>query len=281
MSHTNRILLALAGVVAAGSGALAALTLRERRHLESIRNELALTTGPEVVFSEAMVADMPAPAKRFFLHTIQPGTSLARVATIEMSGEIKVNDQMGWSPFTAHQVLAAGRGFLWEARVRMRGMLVTGSDYYLNNQGRMRIAPLGLIPVVNASNPDIARAARARVVAELLWWLPSSFFLTEGARVEPYDDDRFVIVYPLDGEESRMLLTVDSEGRLIEGVLLRWGNQTESGDFDYIPFGGKVEGEQTFDGYNIASRASVGWWFGTERYREFFRVTLDNVLFST
>jgi hypothetical protein len=160
-------------------------------------------------------------------------------------------------------------------------MLVTGTDYNMGNKGRMRIAPLGLIPIVSASDPNIAKAAHARAVAELIWWLPSSFFLTENARVEPFDEHRFVVVYPLDGQDARMSLTVDAEGRLTEGVLLRWGNQTESGEFEYIPFGGRVEGERSFDGYTIAAQASVGWWYGTERYREFFHVTLDQVSFSS
>ena len=281
MVSPNRALLALAGLAAVTSGVLAALALRERRTVDAIRTGLARTIGPHVTFSEDMVADLPEPARRFFLHAIKPGTPLAHVAHIEMSGEIKPNEQMGWAPFTARQVLTAGRGFLWEARVWMRGMLVTGSDYYLNGEGRMRIAPLGIIPVVDAAGPDIARAARARAVAELIWWLPSSFFLEPAARIEPVDDRRFVAVYPLDGEETRLKLTVDDEGRLLEGVLPRWGNQTETGEFAYIPFGGKVEEERTFDGYTIASGASVGWWFGTERYREFFRVTLDRVSYDT
>lgn len=280
MTGPNRALLALAGLAAVASGALAALTLRERRTVDAIRTDLARTTGPHVPFSEDMVADLPEPARRFFLRAIKPGTPLARVAHIEMSGEIKPNEQMGWAPFTARQILTAGRGFLWEARVRMRGMLVTGSDYYLNGEGRMRIAPLGLIPIVSASGPDIARAARARAVVELIWWLPSSFFLEPAARIEPVDDRRFVAIYPLDGEETRLTLTVDDRGRLLEGVLPRWGNQTETGEFAYIPFGGKAEEERTFDGYTIASKASVGWWFGTERYREFFRVTLDRVVYD-
>lgn len=280
MTRPNRALLAVAGLAGLASGVLATLTLRERRTVDAIRTDLGQTTGPTVTFSEDMVAGMPAPARRFFLHAIEPGALLARVAHIEMSGQIKPSEQMDWAPFKARQVLTAGRGFLWEPSVRMKGIPVTGSDYYLNGEGRTRIALLGLIPVVNATGPDIARAARARAVAELIWWLPSSFFLEKDARVEPVDDHRFVVVYPLDGDESRMTLTVDDEGRLLEGVLPRWGNQTETGEFTFIPFGGTVQEERTFDGYTIAAKASVGWWYGTDRYREFFRVTLDHISYD-
>ena len=202
MTRPIHPLLAAAGLAGLASGVLATLTLRERRTVDAIRTDLGRTTGPTATFSEDMVAGMPAPARRFFLHAIAPGTPLARVAHIEMSGQIKPSEQMDWAPF--------------------------------------------------------------------------SFFLEKDARVETVDDHRFV-VYPLDDDESRMTLTVDDDGRLVAGVLPRWGNQTDTGQFAFIPFGGAVQEERTFDGYTIAARASAGWWYGTDRYREFFRVTLDHI----
>jgi hypothetical protein len=42
-----------------------------------------------------------------------------------MHGEIKLR---GWMPFTAEQVLHRGRGMIWRATVRRRGLWIRGDD---------------------------------------------------------------------------------------------------------------------------------------------------------
>jgi len=58
-------------------------------------------------------------------------------------------------------------------------------------------------------------------------------------------------------------------------VMQRWVNQTEDGSFRYIPYGASLGEERTFGGYTIPSKIKVGWWYGTERYNEAIRLTLD------
>lgn len=71
-----------------------------------------------------------------------------------------------------------------------------------------------------------------------------------------------------------LTLVVNTDGKLLNISFLRWGNQTKTGKFNYIPFGANFGEERTFGGYTIPSQVNAGWWFGTERYAEFFRVAI-------
>jgi hypothetical protein len=46
-----------------------------------------------------------------------------------------------------------------------------------------------------------------------------------------------------------------------------------------ILFGGRYQAEATFDGYTIPSQMGAGWWLRTDRYFEFFRVTIEKATF--
>lgn len=63
--------------------------------------------------------------RRYLAHAIAPGTPLAGAVRLRMHGEIKLR---GWMPFTAEQVLHRGRGMIWRATVRRRGLWIRGDD---------------------------------------------------------------------------------------------------------------------------------------------------------
>jgi len=86
-----------------------------------------------------------------------------------MHGEIKLK---GWSPFEADEVIHWGRGLIWRAAVKMRGLTIRGGDAFADDQGIMRWKLFDLIPLVNASGPDITRSAGRMNIESI--WLPSA-----------------------------------------------------------------------------------------------------------
>ncbi len=120
-------------------------------------------------FRPDRLAALPEAARRYLEHAIAPGTTLASAVRLRMHGEIKLRR---WLPFTAQQVIHWGRGMIWKAAVRMSGMTIRGFDRLVDGEGAMRWKLLGIIPVMVASGPDIARSAAGRLMAESLW-LPS------------------------------------------------------------------------------------------------------------
>ncbi len=168
---------------------------------------------------------------------------------------------------------------IWKAAVRMSGMTIRGFDRLVDGEGAMRWKLLGIIPVMVASGPDIARSAAGRVMAESAW-LPSALC---GEEVTWTAKDSF---HPharlnVQGEAGELALTIDDSGKLKAFSLPRWGNP-EGKEFRYAGFGGVVQEERTFAGYTIPTRLRVGWHFGTDRFEregEFFRATVDDATY--
>jgi hypothetical protein len=264
-------------VLLAGSlGTLVVLRVVGDRAVDRVWQDLERTPTSGRVFSEAMVADLPDPARRYFLHAIRPGTPLAAKVHLTQTGNIRLGEQ--WAPFSAEQVLVggeAGAGFAWRVRARLGGLPLVGSDQHARGQARMRMLLVGLVPVVDDASPEVARSAVGRFVAEYMW-LPSAWLPRPGVAIEPLDDDRFVVAVTVGGETTRVTLAVDQQGRLVDLSLPRYGNDTPDKRHQYIPFGGPFDlaAERTFGGYTIPTQVRAGWWYGTPAYRETFRFAI-------
>jgi hypothetical protein len=227
-------------------------------------------------FDPALTRNLPAPAQRYLQHAIAMGTPLATAVHLRMHGEIKLK---GWFPFSAEQVIRWDRGMLWRAAVRLHGIVMRGGDRFLDGQGAMQWKLLGIVPIVNASGPDITRSAAGRVNIESIW-LPS---------VLCHDDVSWAVLDPCHlhahfrahGDTAEIDYTIDNQGRLQSVNMPRWGNP-EGAQFHVANCGGFIEEERTFGGYTIPSRLRVGWYFGSERFEsegEFFRATIDDATY--
>lgn len=224
-------------------------------------------------FDPDQLAGLPDTARRYLEHATAPGTPLASAVRLRMHGDIKLQ---GWLPFSAEQVIHRGRGMMWRATVRMKGLPIRGFDRLVDGEGELRWKLLGLVPVMSAAGPDVTRSTAGRLGAEFVW-LPSALCGDDVSWAAP-DSSQARASFAVQGEKVEPAFTVDSAGRLESLELKRWGNP-EDADFHYADFGGFVEDEATFGGYTIPTRLRVGWHFGSERFDsegEFFRVTIDD-----
>lgn len=235
------------------------------------------TTSTTETFTPELVADLPDPARRYFLHAIQVGTPLAAAVQLKMQGTFKLGEN--WLPMQADQILSVPKGLIWRAAIGQRLGQVRVVDDYVNQMGRVRAWLWGLIPFMTAQSKDTARSAIGRLAGES-FWLPSALLPQRGVKWEAIDNQSAKASLTIDGESVALTLVVNAEGRLLSMMLPRWGNQTQNGEFAYIPFGGVFEEEQTFGGYTIPSKLGAGWWFGTDRYAEFFRPTIKQAIYS-
>jgi hypothetical protein len=222
-----------------------------------------------------MVADLPEPARRWLVHSIAPGTPLWQSVLLSMRGEIRLG---AWRPFTAHQVLAPPRGFIWAATARVFGLPVTGFDRYSAGSGQMDWRLGGLLPVMTATGPDVTRSAAGRLAGEMVL-VPTTFRAatwTPGA-----DEDRAVATWHFDDQEESAEIHVDADGRLLGVVVQRWGDPGGA-PFGRRPFGVAIEAEETFAGVTIGSTLRAGWWWGTDRQAEgeFFRAHVTGARFG-
>ena len=238
-------------------------------------------TPTELVFNSDKLSHLPAAAKRYLEHAIEPGTKIASAVRLKMHGEIKLKK---WIPFTAEQVICWEHGLIWTATAWMNGFLpIVGSDCIIDGIGGMQWKLLGLFPVMTASGTDLTRSAIGRLQAESVW-LPSVFYgddvswtSTELSDLDSNLHSSFVV----QGDRAELDFTIDRSGRLKTTKLPRWGNP-EGAEFHYVDFGGILEQEATFCGYTIPTHLRAGWYFGSNRFEsegEFFRATIDDAIY--
>jgi hypothetical protein len=238
----------------------------------------SLSTAPaQTRFTEEMIVELPPPVRRYFLHAIAPDTPVATSVSLEMSGSFRMERDKPWIPMRATEIISA-KGFVWKAAIGRGLFQFIGADYYANKSGRMQFSLGGLIPVVNAHNPDVKRSSIGRLAGELLW-LPSALLPQQGVSWQAIDERTIQASLKIDGEPVTLTLVIDPDGKVLKISFLRWGEHTDDGSFAYIPFGGEVQQEQTFAGFTIPSQVSLGWWFGTDNYLEFFRGKIERAEF--
>jgi hypothetical protein len=273
-----KALLAVLGGLTAGTlaGLATARAVDSRRMGRTWRTLEKAEAGG--AFAEDLVRDLPEPVRQYFRHAIRLGAPLYSRVTLRQSGRIKSGKGAPWMDFTARQILTPRRGFVWKARARLGPIFLDVTDHYAGGAGRTRVALLGLVPVVNASGPDLSRSALGRLIAESVL-VPASLLPQPGVTWQAADDHHLKATLVAEGNVSSLDLIIGDEGGVQEVTLLRYGNQTESGQWAYIPFGMRVERENTFDGYTIPSHIRGGWWYGTERYTETIRLTIDDAEF--
>lgn len=116
-------------------------------------------------FDPTKLGVLPVGARQYLQHAICAGTPLATAVRFRMHGEIKLK---GWSAFEAEEVINWDQGFIWQAKMTMRGLHIRGEDTVTHGKGAMRWKLLGVVPLVNASGPDITRSAAGRMNVESL-----------------------------------------------------------------------------------------------------------------
>jgi len=196
------------------------------------------------------------------------GAPLHSGAVLAMRGRIKVGT---WLSFDARQEFR-GHAFTWRARAgvgRWRPLHVT--DRYADGEGSTDGLAFGRIRFLHAAGDDTSRAAAGRAAAESMW-VPQTLLPAAGTRWRAESDAVIVATIDVPPERPEVRFEIDpSSGALRSVSLLRWREGA------YVPFGGTIHAEQRFGELVLPSRVTVGWWFGTPRYKPFFQATIRAV----
>lgn len=235
--------------------------------------QLCAATPHPALFDTSMVAPLPEQTRRYLTHAISAGTPLWQSVEVAMVGEIKLG---AWRPFTASQVIAPARGYIWAASTRLFGVLVIGYDRLSGGTAEMRWRLLDLLPVVTADGSDVARSAAGRLASEIAL-IPTTF---PGATWTSGGPDTALASWGAGEDQQRVELHLSPTGRLVDLLIQRWGNP-DGKPFGRYPFGVTVEEERTDAGVTTPAVFRAGWWRGTDHQDagEFLRAQITNVTF--
>lgn len=225
-------------------------------------------------FESSLVADLPDPARRFFLFAIQPGSRLSTVAEIRMHGELSFGTKQDpqYRPMRAEQVLAAPNGFVWQLEAGQGAMRVSGSDGMVGDRSWTRVWLMRLVPVVRVGDDkDHLRSSFGRVVAEAAFWTPAFLLPRPGVSWFAVDQDTArATVRHLDMVQE-LDIRVAPSGQPLWVSIPRWSNANPEKVFRTQPFGGELSEFRTVSGYRVPFSVNGGNFFGTDNYFPFYR----------
>ncbi len=239
---------------------------------------LALQPVDPPRFTSDMVADLPAPARRYFNYSIREGTALFTVAQITMTGKFGMGDQNApnYMDMRANQVLAAPHGFLWKMSANRGGLRISGSDS--THWTRFWLA--GLAPVARfGGTPDHSLSGFGRYASEAIFWTPAAVLPQPGVIWQPVDDDTARVTLTHNGHSQAIDLTVDAKGRPTQIMFQRWSNANPEGEYRFQPFGGTFSEFREFQGFRLPTRIEAGNFFGTQAYFPFFIAEVSDIRF--
>jgi hypothetical protein len=243
----------------------AAAVPRAARRVRQEWAGLCAPTAHPPPFDAATIADLPEPVRRYLTHAIAPGTPLWTSVQVAMVGQIRLGP---WRRFSADQVVAPDRGYIWAAVTRLLGVPLVGYDRLGPDGAEMRWRLLDVLPLVDASGPDVARSAAGRLASEIVL-VPTAFRSATWAAGGP---DTAVATVGVGPEQEQVELHLDPDGRVLDLVLQRWGDPGGE-PFGRHTFGVTVDAERTQSGITTPAVVRAGWWRGTDREDsgEFFR----------
>jgi hypothetical protein len=237
----------------------------------------ALQPAQPSMYDPEAVADLPEPARRYFNFAITPGTPLFPVVEVGMEGEFSLGtrEKPNYRTMEARQILAAPHGFVWQ--LRLPGPIpISGSDSHRWTRFRL----LGLVPVARlGGNPDHARSAYGRYVAESVFWAPAALLPGPGVVWEALGAHCARVIVRHEGLSQAVDVTVDAEGRPVEVSFMRWSDANPDRDYRLQPFGGTLSDFREVHGYRLPFRVEAGNMFGTGAYFPFFRAEVVAIHF--
>ncbi len=263
------------------AAALALFLWRRRdHHADRVEAARLIATQPTepARFDPSLIADLPEPARRFLTFAIAPGTPLRTVARISMRGRFSMGSAQApnYMALAAEQVLAAPTGFVWKARAAKGAMHLSGSDA----GGWTRFWLMGLLPVARlGGNPDHARSAFGRHVAEAAFWSPAALLPGESVSWSPVDARTARVTFRHGGLEQAVDVRINEDGSPAEVRFQRWSNANRDKTWRLQPFGGYLSDFREFEGFRVPTHVEAGNGFGTPDYFAFFVVDVTSVHF--
>lgn len=208
--------------------------------------------------------DLPHLVDQYLRRAVPAPPEDGRGTLFHQQGQMRLAPERPWMPFSAEQMMEAGRTeFVWHARFKM-APLVTGvvEDAFEAGHGRLDAKIWGFIPVAHGRGVDIDRGEAQRYLAELVW-CPLAFVDNSELRFIELAEDT-VRVWVFD-EQTYVDLRFDEGGDLV-GVRTTTRRRGE----EVQPWEGRFSEHRDFGGLRAPARGEV-WWEAPEGHFVYWR----------
>lgn len=250
---------------AAGAAAAAVVLARRAERAQSAALVAALTHASldaGRVEQRVVPGDLPAPVQRFFAHVLRPGRSPIRLAEFRQAGRLRTDVASNrWMGFAAtHVVAPPACGFVWNARVRLAGVLhLDVRDALVEGEGSGRVTFMSAVPLARArGDPRLTAGALHRYLAEAAWY-PTALMPSSALHWSPIDAGRALATLAAHGTTVSLEFRFDADGAVASIYTpARWGRF--AGGYAQRAWEGRFGPTVERDGMRVPSDGEVGWF---------------------
>jgi hypothetical protein len=218
---------AVGAVAAAALATLVAPAIGRRAFQRKVAQEVAelfarsRDARPTMVTAADLLA-LPEPVQRWLRYAQVVGNERPITVRLKQDGLFRLAEEKDWIPFQAEEYYTTDPpGFIWVATMKMSPLVsVTGRDRYLDGRGNMHIRLLSLVPIADASGPEIDQGTLLRYLNETMWF--------PGAALSPYitweaiDADSARATMGYRGVRASATFFFDEQGKLTNMIAQRY-----------------------------------------------------------
>lgn len=266
-----------------GGAATAAAVVGSRRFAGLVRTDveklLASAAPPRHgVVTEEMLRDLPEPARRYLTYAGVVGQPFVGTIRLSQTGQIQVAVGQPWLPLRAEQHFSVEPpGFVWEAVVPAHSLpLLRGTDTFLDGTGRLLMTAAGLLPIVDATGPELDQAEMLRFLSEMMWFPVA--FLSENVSFDPKDEGSARVSLTHAARTATGTIFVDEDGKLTSFEADRY-YPGEGGGPSLERWSTPVDEYGEFNGLRIPVRARAIWNLPTGDL-EYIRIAITELQYD-
>lgn len=209
------------------------------------------------VVTEAALARLPEPVRRYMRWTGVVGRPWIRTAWIKQSGRFRLGLDKPWMPLSAEQTFTTEPpGLLWRARFKLYGLPLMGArDTYRDGQGHMSGKLAGLVTLFDDRSEKLTLGTQMRYLSELIW-LPIAY-LGDNITWTAAGDHAADMALTDHGRTVGGRMFFDGEGRPVRFETMRY--REVQGEYDYLPWITTNEAFGVYEGLNLPVHSLVSW----------------------
>jgi hypothetical protein len=158
-------------LMVAGAVAIANIVFQRRVDAESRTLFAAARASAPRNLEARDIEHLPPPVRRWLEISGAVGRPIAGTVRLTQRGELRTAPDKPWMPAAAEQVFTVDPpGFVWHVRTKMMGLPIAGRDRFADGRGHMLIKVASLIPVADATGPEVDQGALLRFLGEIIWF---------------------------------------------------------------------------------------------------------------
>ncbi|MCW5859565.1 MAG: hypothetical protein KIS63_14795 [Caldilineales bacterium] len=251
-----------------------------RRVSAEVRGFFARQSGgqaaADVVVSEAMLDDLPAPLRRYLTYSGVIGQPIPHTVRLHQVGQFRTAPTQPWLDITADEYYTVDEpGFVWDATFYMAGVpFMRIRDRYTDGEGNIRMTVWSLVPAMDRRSAGLNQGALLRYFNELATWFPAAL-LKDNVTYRAIDDETAEVTFTDRGQSVSAILYVDAEGRLTNFIADRYQDGVDEYRRWATPL--TVYGEQA--GLRLPLRGQ-GVWLNPEGDFEYINLEVTEIVYD-